>query len=356
MKVGAIYSASDKALYDALNQKNVTNADLRELFLSRGILISKDSNRRHVAKHFARLFHDFSDYQKLANLFGGSIRREKIATVRIATEATLVDFQNAAAVIKTELEERGAVVRVFTAKGTRLDMEVRYSKVHFNQSEFRQVATKTETVSIFSENGEFVIHAPNSADAQEWIDELAKAVKEKTGKEVQFDEIRLPTTMDTKAKTAFFTQLIRNVKGFRLKDVSDVYVTKPKGWESDDDPEEGRPEIRIDKASLRGQGVLESNELKLLEKRGFYVSRIIWAAIPEGVVDPDIYEFEAQFAQPDDCTEFAYLPRGFYRFLAADNYNTTRTNFSTEEEMKYGQLIEAAARETFKKIPGHANG
>lgn len=356
MKVGTIYSASDKALYDALNQRNVTNADLRQLFLTRGILISKDSSRKHVAKHFARLFHDYSDYQKLANLFGGAMRRDKIATVRIATEASLVDFQNAAADLKAELEDGGAVVRVSTAKGTRLDVEVQYSKVHFNQSEFRQVSTRTETISIFFENGGFVIHSPNSDDAKIWMDEMAKIVQEKTGKAVNFDEIRLPKSMDTKAKTAFFTRLIRNIQGFRLKDVSDVYVTKPKDWESDEEPPAGNPEIRIDKASLRGQGVLESDELKLLEKRGFYVSRIIWTGVPEGVPDPDIYEFEAQFSQPNECSDFTYLPRGFYRCLGPGSYNATRSNFSSEEEMKYGQMIEAAARETFNKLPGHDNG
>lgn len=353
MRLGTIFSASDKSLYDALSQKNVTNSDLRSLFLSRGILVSSDSSRKHLASHFARLFHDYRDYQALAKLFGSSAQRDKIATVRIATMATLNDFQSASFELKAILEGGGATVRVHTAVGTRLDIEIKYTKVHFNKSEFRQVTTKNAVISIFSENGQLIVHAPNADEVHEWIDNLAKSVKEKTEMDVKFDEIRLPPTMDPKTKTAFFKRLVRNVDGFILRDVSDVYVTKPKG--RSEDSEAGNPEIRIDKASLRGQGVLESEELKLLEeKNGFYVSRIIWTAKPD-VPYADIYEFEAQFASPDECADFAYLPRGYYKYLSEGDYNVSRTGFSPDEEVKYGKLIEAAARSTFAKLPGHGN-
>lgn len=353
MRLGTIFSANDKSLYDALNQKTVTNPDLRSLFLTRGILVSSESSRKHLAKHFARLFHDYQDYQALAKLFGGTIQREKISTVRIDTTATITDFQSAAFELKAELEEAGALVRVNTSAGTRLDIELRYTKVNFNKSEFRQVNVKNARISLFFDNGELVVHAPNNDEVQEWLDSLARIVREKTEAEVKFNEIRLPPTMDAKAKTAFFTQLIKNVENFTLKDVSDIFVAKAKDWADEgDDDEVGITEIRIDKASLRGRGVLESAELKLLEKRGFYVSRIIWTATPN-VPQPDIYEFEAQFARADECADFAYLPRGFYKFLAEGSYNVSRTSFSTEEEVKYGKLIESAARSTFAKLPGH---
>ena len=247
-------------------------------------------------------------------------------------------------------------MRVHTASGTRLDIEVRYTKVHFNKSEFRQVAVKNATLTFFFENEHIVVHGPNVDEVQEWVDEIAKIVREKTAKEVLFKEIRLPITMDPIEKTAFFTKLIKSMVGFSLKDVSDIFVAKAKHWSetSIDDNEEivGKPEIRIDKASLRGRGVLESAELELLEKRGFYVSRIIWTATPN-VPDADIYEFEAQFSKADECADFAYLPRGFYKFLALGTHNVSRTSFSPDEEIKYGKLIEAAARTIFNTLPGH---
>lgn len=355
MRLGTIYSASDKSLFDALSQRNVTNADLRELFLTRGILVSADSSRKLLASHFSRLFHDYRDYQALAKLFGGKVQRERISTVRIATESTLKDFQAAAIELKNELEQDGAVVKVSSAAGSRLDVEVKYTKTHFNRSEFRQVTTKNATISLFIDADGLVVHSPLADEVREWVDELAKKVREKTEKDVVFDEIRLPPSMDSKTKTSFLKQVARKVKGFTLRDVSDVYVTKPKDL-MDDDGSNGSSEIRIDKASLRGLGVLESPELRSLEdKHGFYVSRIIWTAMHDEA-KTDIYEFEAQFARPDECSDFAYLPRGFYKYLSEGIHNSSRTGFSAEEEMKFGALIEAAARETFASLPGHSYG
>lgn len=356
MITGKIYSASDKSLFDALNQKKVTNADLRELFISRGILVSKETSRRELAKHFARLFHDYYDYDALAKLFGNNnSQRDKLSSVRLKTAATLANFEEGALELRAQLQETGgAEVKVHTAMGTRLDIEFRYSKTEFNRSEFRQVRTRTALVSIYQENDGFVVHAPHSEESAEWINEIVKSVIEKTEKSIDFDEIRLPPTMEPKVKTKFFTHLIRALPGLKLRDVSDVYVTKPKVEKGDgDDPDDnGNPEIRIDKASLRGQGVLESDELDLLQKKGFYVSRIIWTC-KEDHDTADLLEFEAQFASPDDCSEFTFLPRGFYRNIELNRYNESRTGFSGEQERTLGKLVEEAARATLKTLPGH---
>ena len=177
---------------------------------------------------------------------------------------------------------------------------------------------------------------------------MAKNVREKSDAEVKFNEIRLPPGLDLKSKTDFLKQLVRKITGFTLRDVSDVYVTKQKN--PTDDSDTGNPEIRIDKASLRGQGVLESEELKLLEeKNSFYVSRIIWTAKSD-VSDAEIHEFEAQFSRADDCSDFTYLPRGYYKFLSEGVYNITRTGFSPAEEIKYGKLIESAARSILENL------
>lgn len=357
MRIGTLYSASDKSLFDALNQKKVTNNDLRQLFQSRGIFISKDTSRKDLASHFARLFHDYHDYQLLARLFGSANQRDKFTSLRIKTDATLETFQSGAFELKTELEQAGATVKVYTAQGNRLDIEVKYSKVQFNKSEFRQVSTRTARISIHKDNGEFVVYSPHSDETYEWVNKIAKCVNENTEQPLVFDEIRLSPSLDAKKKTEFFTQLIRVLPGLQLKDVSDVYVTKPRQAQDDedDDGDDGSPEIRIDKASLRGKGVLESDELKLLQSKGFYVSKIIWTCEQPHLVS-DIYEFEAQFSSPDECTDFTYLPRGFYKRTVGGLHNQTRTAFSTEEEHKYGQLIEAAARSTLQKIMGQTHG
>lgn len=40
-----IHSVTDKALYDALNQKQITLNEIQDLFLERGTIICKNSKR-----------------------------------------------------------------------------------------------------------------------------------------------------------------------------------------------------------------------------------------------------------------------------------------------------------------------
>ncbi|MDO9504062.1 hypothetical protein [Hydrogenophaga sp.] len=351
MRIGTIYSASDRALNDALNQKTVTNADLRELFLSRGILVSKESSRKTLALYFSRLGHDYRDYQRLAKLFGSQAHRERMAGTRIATEVALTTFESSAYELKAKLEQSGAIVKVYSAQGTRLDIEVKYSKVQFNKSEFRQVVNRTAVISVQREGEDLVIYAPHNEEVSEWIHELRNSASEKSGETLEFDDIELPPTLSQSEKSSFFTELIKAIPGYQLHDVSDVYVSKPKRESDDDDDgdQNGSPGTHISKASLRGQGVLQSQELKLLGAQKFYISRIIWVAKP---LEPgsDLHEFEAQFSSPEECTDFTFLPRGFYKSLEGPGYSQTRTGFSSEEEKKLGRMIEAAARATLDKI------
>ncbi|MDR3571890.1 MAG: hypothetical protein P4L81_06945, partial [Candidatus Pacebacteria bacterium] len=96
MKTGSIYSASDKALFEALNQPKVTRSDLRQLFMSRGIVVSHQTSREALALHFSRLMHDYNDFQLLARLFGTKARTERIASFRVISKAKMQNFETAA--------------------------------------------------------------------------------------------------------------------------------------------------------------------------------------------------------------------------------------------------------------------
>lgn len=353
MRDGTIFSASDKSLNDALNQKTVTNSDLRELFLTRGVLISKESSRKSLALHFSRLTHDFVDYERLAKIFGSPVHREKMASTRITTDVPLSTFETSAHELKADLERDGAVVKIYATKGNRFDIEVKYQKLQFNKSEFRQVVNRVAMISVQREDGDLVINGPHNDDVREWIDTLTKTASEKSGEKLELIDIELPPGFSAKQKSEFFFTLIKSISGYQLHDVSDVYVSKPdpNGGDDEEDEEQVQSGIHISKASLRGQGVLHSSELKLLGKKGFYVSRIIWT-VRSTSVDSDLYEFEAQFSSPDDCTNFTYLPRGFYRHLDGMDFSQNRTGFTSDEEYRLGRLIEAAARATLAGLNG----
>lgn len=352
MRNGTIFSANDKSISDALNQKTVTKANLRDLFLSRGIIISKESDRKKLALHFSRLSHDFYDYERLAAIFGGTVHRERHSSTRITTPTALATFESVAHELKSDLEKSGAAVKVYTAKGTRLDIEIKYQSLQFNKSEFRQIVNKTATITIRRDGDDLVFSAPHNDNTSEWISALAIKAREKTGEDLQFSDIELPPGLLAAQKSRFFTELIHALDGYRPVDVTDAYVShlRPEG-DDDEDENFGDIGIHISKASLKGQGVLHSEELKLLQDKEFYISKIIWTARGHSS-DSDLYEFEAQFSLPESCTEFTYLPRGLYKNLDGMNFSQNRTGLSGVEEYRFGQLIESAARTTLIKLFG----
>lgn len=353
-----LFSANDKAMSDALNQRTVTNADLRELFLSRGIIISRDTPRHVLAQYFSRFAHDYYDYQKLARLFGTSARRDKMTSRRIVSEVSVDVLESAAHELKANLEQEHEALVTVRRKDDKVAVEIRYKSLSFNKSEFRQVTDRIARISIDKTGDTLVIHSPHTDDAEKWVQDVIAAAGNQLEKKLDVREICLSPALSPETKNLFFLNLIKSVKGFKLHDVSDVYVYSPEAELDVEDSADGdRVEdtklgVHISRASLKGVGVLESKELELLRAQGFFISRIVWRA-RNSDFDSDIYEFEAQFADPENCIGFSYLPRGYYKYQGADGFNESRTGFSQDDDYRLGKLIEAAAIHSLQAIEEH---
>lgn len=355
MKIGSIYSASDKALFDALSQGTVTNADLRQLFLTHGIIISRSTSRRDLAAHFSRLVHDYDDFQALAKLFDTGQRRERLTSFRVKSSAQLANFEAAAHTVVQQLKnDTDAAVVSMNDDGT-LKVSVRYKIFHFNKSEFRQVETRDAVITIEQEeDGTIVIRGPQNEKVDDICRTLLSSVREEIKDNIEVSEISLEYLPKPEQRTTFFIDLINLVKGYKKYDVTDVFVFKPKAEleveqdeeKDDDDIDLG---IHISRASLKGEGVLESEEMKGLISRGFYISKIIWQAKESGV-DPDIFEFEAQFSEPETCTRFSYLVRGHYKYQGNHAYSKTKIQLSPEEDLEFSKAIETAAHISLKSL------
>jgi len=361
MKIGSIYSASDKALFDALNQGVVTSTDMRQLFLTHGIIISRSTSRRDLAAHFSRLVHDYDDFQALAKLFDTGQRRERLTSFRVNSSAQLENFETAAHAIVQNLKgDTDTAVSVSANEDGVLKIAVRYKIFHFNKSEFRQVETRDAVVTIEQEGGVVIIRGPQNEKVDEICRSLLSTVKTEVEGDFDVSEISLESFLNPEQRTGFFIELIGLVHGYKKHDVSDVYVYKPKekSKSDQDDGDDGVVEdedenidlgIHISRASLKGEGVLESQEMKALITRGFYISKIIWQA-KTNEIDSDIYEFEAQFSEPETCTRFSYLVKGHHKYQGNKIHSKTRTQLTPDEDIELSKAIEAAARISLKKL------
>ncbi len=197
------------------------------------------------------------------------------------------------------------------------------------------------------------ISGPHNDNVDDWTRTLIADVEKNNVDGLEIDEVSLEHIIDPAKRSEFFIELIKGVKGFKLHDVTDAFVYKPKLKADGDDDDAGTTidlGVHITKASLKGEGVLQTEELRGLFAKGFYLWKIVWQAISESKESPDLYEFEAQFSEPETCTRFSYLPRGLYKIQEDWSFNKSRTGLAHGEDTSLGRRIEDAARAVIRKL------
>lgn len=383
MRMGSLYFASDKAIYDALTQRSLTSAELRKVFLSRGIVISNDSDKKFLASRFSALFHDYYDYRNLSLLVGGRDSREKTTNVVVTTAVSKDQLTDALTSVKEWLVDNEHEQAEVAVHGDQLKLTVKYQKLDLSQAEFRQVVEKTAEVTLEKQGNGWKITGPMNDKFKDITDQLYSQIEIVTDQDVATRTISLVAIPDAGIRTNFLRDLIRNLKDMEVVDVVDVSTYNPKDREDDDldlsdealviedsievesedEGEDGdsetelakpQPEarvhkiIRIDKASLKGKGVLESKQLLELEGHGFYLWKIRWTA-REKLVGSEIVQFEAQFGNQASCCDFSYIVKGVYNYNNG-KYAKSLVRAEPVFEQKLKIRLEEAAQKTLDAI------
>ncbi|GLO49586.1 hypothetical protein PPUN110474_09860 [Pseudomonas putida] len=386
MRMGSLYFASDKAIFDALTQRSLTSAELRKVFLSRGIVISNESDKKFLANRFSALFHDYYDYRNLSLLVGGRDSREKTTNVVVTTAVTKDQLTDALTSVKEWLVDDQHEQAEVAIHGDQLKLTVKYQKLDLSQAEFRQVVEKTAEVILEKQGNGWKITGPMNDKFKDITDQLYSQIEIVTDNDVATRTISLEAIPDAGIRTNFLRSLIRNLKGMEVVDVVDVSTFNPKDRDDDDldlsdealvieysievesedegeEGEDGDPEtelarpqpeasvhkiIRIDKASLKGKGVLESKQLMELEGHGFYLWKIRWTA-REKLVGSEIVQFEAQFGNQAKYCDFSYIVKGVYNYNNGKYAkNLVRAEPVFEQKLKI--RLEEAAQKTLDDI------
>lgn len=383
MRMGSLYFASDKAIYDALTQRSLTSAELRKVFLSRGIVISNESDKKFLANRFSALFHDYYDYRNLSLLVGGRDSREKTTNVVVTTAVTKDQLTEALTSVKEWLVDDQHEQAEVAVHGDQLKLTVKYQKLDLSQAEFRQVVEKTAEVILEKQGSGWKITGPMNDKFKDITDQLYSQIEIVTDQDVETRAISLEAILDAGIRTSFLRSLIHNLKDMEVVDVVDVSTFNPRDQEDDDldlsddalviedsievesedEGEDGDPEalmarpqpearihkiIRIDKASLKGKGVLESKQLLELEGHGFYMWKIRWKA-REKLVGSELVLFEAQFGNQAKYCDFSYIVKGVYNYNNGKYAkNLVRAEPVFEQKLKI--RLEEAAQKTLNDI------
>lgn len=350
MKAGNLYSASDKSIYDAISQSQVTKDDITELLFDRATIASSKTKRDKIADYYSKLYHDFYDYQKLSEILGTSTQREKVTSKKIEANVTLDNIEANIHDAISKIEDTDEAKFRVNRAGNSLFIHANYRTTNFNKTEFRQVVDKEAIIEIHLDESGFTTRHPSNPKLEEWYETIIETLKENNkDEEIEESEINLTFIPSQQERSKFFSRLINEIEGWELLDVTDVYVfhPKPKALEEEDsDIETG---VHISKASLKGEQVLNSTEINNLFSRGFYISKITWSAT-KSEPESDKYIFEAQVTDAENFSGFSYLAKGFHKRKGISEYNKSRSQISSTEERSFYKRLETCARRICKEI------
>ncbi|EPW6625605.1 hypothetical protein ACWOK4_003771 [Vibrio vulnificus] len=352
-----LFSVTDKALFDALCQSQITNSEMRDLFLSRGVVISTETTRDELARLFSRYNHDYYDHQRIANALGTIQHREKNTCVQYKTQLSKRDLEKCIEHLKNKIISDNDLCNWYEDVFGVINIDITYQTLDYSKSDFKQVVKKNAIVTIEKTNDGYDIRYPMNPHLVKYEKILHKKVRcesESKDLDFSFDRITLFAVENSNLRTKFFEDLLSHMDGFKLYDVTDVYVYNPKPKVENKNSKESKDqskkkEFHISKASLKGQGVLKSDELKELYARGFYVCKIRWK-FTDGMIDSDIYEAEAQFCNAEDCTDFSYINRGKFKYRGSETYTKNPVKLDAPEETRINKAIESTARRLMLEI------
>lgn len=349
----SLYYASDKNIFDALNQHKVDTPTIMELFLRRNIIVSKKTPRENLAKYFARQIHDFQDHKDIAARLGVAPRRERITSMDVNGTVEPEHLQVAVDQLKQELEKAGEVVQV-SRDGDKLTVSVQYSTVDYKVSEFAQRQVRDGNVEFIKTDEGYIVRNTQNEYVNDVRDTLIAKLEQASETSLGKVTVSLFDVPSSRLRSKFFHELAFNLPGYQQSDVTAVYVFKAKPEATDKDEEADDAELdgndtHVERVFMRGQGVTRSELLNgLLDKDDYYITKIAWGAREIGGAGND-YDIEATFASPGDCTGFSFILSGVYP--CEDGKVTTRRRPPLKHEIDdISRVIETKARTLVAQI------
>jgi hypothetical protein len=342
------YFASDKNIFEALNQHKIDAETIQKLFEKRNIIVSRSTRREKLAEYFSRLTHDYNDHKQIASRLGVVTRRERTTSMDIKGEVNANEIPDAISSLKEELQKDGDIVQI-TKNGDGYTVNVQYTDIDYGRSEFNQVQVKDGQIQLIPTSSGYVVRNTQNDYMDNIRDNLISKIDEPRDKKLIRESISLFDLVDPKTRSLFFYNLMTFLTGYNRTNVTDVYVYKARP-EEDDSEDEGDSKKKtiddshIERVMLKGSGVVTQSELfNQLRDKDYYIVKIGWR-MQELKGDGNAYAIEALFNNPKDCVGFSFLIKSVFPFEDGVLSSRKRIPNSFEVE-KISKDIEEKAKE-----------
>lgn len=344
----SLYYATDKNVFDALNEHKVDNKTVMGLFHGRNIIVGKKNTREELAKYFSRLTHDYYDHKAIADRLGIVARRERITSMDLVTDDDPDEIKLAILDYIKELEASGDVVQL-TRDGDSLMLNIQYTTVDYKKNEFSQVQVRDGTIEFVKTSSGYIVRNTENEHIKDARDTLFGKIEKVTEKTLEKIEVSLSDIPSHQLRSKFFHELMLNLPGFTFKDATSVYAYKAKPEIDEDEEDVIDEDTHVERVALRGNGLSRSEILnELLEEKDFYIIKTTWKT-KEDLGMGHVYEIEATFSDPKDCIGFSFILINVYT-----NENGTisnnRRNPTKDEITSISHAVEAKSRELVKML------
>lgn len=345
--------ASDKVIFDALNHSQVPIDLIRHLLFDRGILVSHKTEKVDLAADFSRLTADYFNHKSIAIRLGKVSKKERVTYTEIKDQLTLDQIKAGAVTVIQQLKDKGNAVDMNVENGV-VQIRVAYDHIDYTESEFRQVQPRDALIEFIPDDqGNYVVRNTHNNFIDTATKSIFGGIESVIGKTLLLKQISLEGIADPKIRTQFFEELIEDIEGYNIDSLTDAYCYRPKGalgGVGNDDQRSADIEKQpyVVRVTLKGNEVNKTFMANDLYKAGYYLVKVVWR-MKHKKKDFELIEFEAQFGEPNSCTEFSYQAR--CALICEDGVVTDQKRpIYPEEQDTYFRLIEAAARRTLAKL------
>lgn len=353
----SLYFASDKVIFDAINQRAVNIELLRELLQERGVFVSAKTSKEELAKYFSRLIVDYFDHKTIAGKLGRVAKKERFTAFDIDSEIDQEQIIDAVKEIKKGLDERGESLKIDVTESGGIVLEIEYEHIDYTKAELRQVQPRDAIVEFTKgSSGRYSVRNTHNNYTDSVVNGICEALGAALGKPIERTTVNLQSHPEPSKRTAFFEALIKGIDGYELITVTEAFCFKPpKGKvfqeDEDDDDKELEDSPLVERVGLRGRAVTKSLLIDGLYKTGYYIVKVVWQVKPKSSADSDVFELEAQFSEPINCTGFSYQTKRVLIFEDGKITDKTR-HLKAAEEAALAQLIERAAKSAYQSASG----
>lgn len=331
------------------------------------ILISKDDDKEKLAEYVSQLPYDYDDIVGLYEIIEQDTRREKLSTMQIKKKMKYDQFHGVVDSLSTQLASCGERLNIKSNPNQPvLFLEYEYRDVDYGKATMLQETIIRDRIE-FSLNKSDVTDVRFAANkkCKEMIEKIIKEIEEASSDKLEVDEIELSHISDGGKRNRFFFTLISEIPGLELDDVSGVRISKSNDvltienevkehGEDDVDPDAiATKELTgfIKEVAIKGSALLNQKEYRDFVSKGFFISNIIWKSLDKSVEPNLLVEFEAGFANNQECKGFQYTVKGAYSYKKNESvYSTTRKPLAEPDKLKYKSKLEESARKSKREV------